>query len=113
MDIRFQRSVDRWAGIPACAALSLWHRGARSLFRRKATHPPKRILVILLSEMGATANSSATSAEVDRRERELDSIVAEYNNQRQANGAHVPQIAGTISSCRDSHDALRTQSATP
>ena len=53
MDIRFQRSVDRWAGIPACAALSLWHRGARSLFRRKATHPPKRILVILLSEMGS------------------------------------------------------------
>ncbi len=53
MDIRFQRMVDRWVGIPACAALSLWHRGVRSIFRNSETLPPKSILVILLSEMGS------------------------------------------------------------
>ncbi|MEY4841723.1 MAG: hypothetical protein RJA12_447, partial [Planctomycetota bacterium] len=29
MDVRFQKFVDRWAGIPVCAALSLWHFGAQ------------------------------------------------------------------------------------
>ena len=53
MDIRFQRMVDRWVGIPACAALSIWHYGVGFIFRRAETTAPKRILVILLSEMGS------------------------------------------------------------
>lgn len=36
-----------------CAALSLWHRGARLLAFGTAAPPPRRILVILLSEMGS------------------------------------------------------------
>lgn len=53
MDIRFQRMVDRWVGIPACAALSIWHYCVGFIFRRAETNAPKRILVILLSEMGS------------------------------------------------------------
>lgn len=45
--------VDRWVGIPACAVLSLWHSGSSLIFRRSEKFQPKRILVILLSEMGS------------------------------------------------------------
>jgi ADP-heptose:LPS heptosyltransferase len=50
MNIKLQRSLDRFAGVPLCALFSLVHR-----FRRPAplTEPPRRILVILLSEMGS------------------------------------------------------------
>jgi len=50
MNIQFQRTVDRWLGIPICALLSLLDRlrGARTLAAE-----PRRILVILLSEMGS------------------------------------------------------------
>ncbi len=50
MNVAFQRAVDRYAGIPICAALSLFDR-----FRpkRDAVFPPRKILVILLSEMGS------------------------------------------------------------
>lgn len=45
------------------------------------------------AKLGAAFDTAELSAEVDRRERELDSLVAEYNTQRQPNGAAVPQIA--------------------
>lgn len=50
MNIKFQRAVDRYAGVPICALLSLLDR-----LRPNAsiTTPPRRILVILLSEMGS------------------------------------------------------------
>jgi len=50
MNIKFQRAVDRYLGVPICALLSLI-----DLFRGKVTvtAPPRRILVILLSEMGS------------------------------------------------------------
>jgi len=50
LNIKIQRAVDRYAGVPICALLSLL-----DLFRSKATGvtPPRRILVILLSEMGS------------------------------------------------------------
>jgi len=50
MNIGFQRAVDRFVGVPACAALSLLDR-----LRPAAAvpQPPRRILVILLSEMGS------------------------------------------------------------
>jgi ADP-heptose:LPS heptosyltransferase len=53
MDVRFQKFVDRWAGIPVCAALSLWHFGAQLVKGRFPSPPPRRILVVLLSEMGS------------------------------------------------------------
>ncbi len=50
MNVRFQRKVDLLLGVPACALLSLLNRfrGTRVL-----ASPPRRILVILLSEMGS------------------------------------------------------------
>ncbi|MBG6076957.1 glycosyltransferase family 9 protein [Polaromonas sp. CG_9.11] len=54
MNIDLQRFIDRWAGIPLCAAVS----GIDALRRRwrpaPATHQaPRAIVVILLSEMGS------------------------------------------------------------
>jgi ADP-heptose:LPS heptosyltransferase len=51
MDIRFQRAVDRYLGVAICALFSLvdFLRGGSKV----PTAPPKKILVILLSEMGS------------------------------------------------------------
>jgi len=50
MNIKFQRAVDRFIGVPICAFLSLIDR----LFgKRPVAGEPRRILVILLSEMGS------------------------------------------------------------
>ncbi|MQY51502.1 glycosyltransferase family 9 protein [Rhodocyclus tenuis] len=50
MNIKFQRAVDRLAGVPICAFLSLLD----ALFGKKVgALVPRRILVILLSEMGS------------------------------------------------------------
>ncbi len=50
MNIKFQRAVDHYLGVPICALLSLFDK-----FRGKPVlvSPPRRILVILLSEMGS------------------------------------------------------------
>ncbi len=50
MNIWIQRALDRYLGVPVCALLSLGRRRGRT-----APHngPPRRILVILLSEMGS------------------------------------------------------------
>ena len=50
MNVGFQRAVDRYVGVPVCAALSLLHRLSP---RPVVAKPPRRILVILLSEMGS------------------------------------------------------------
>ena len=50
MNINFQRAVDRYAGVPICALLSLMN---RVLPKKTGRTPPKNILVILLSEMGS------------------------------------------------------------
>ena len=58
MNLDLQRFIDRWAGIPLCAAVS----GLEALRRRlrpapapaaAAPPPPRAIVVILLSEMGS------------------------------------------------------------
>jgi ADP-heptose:LPS heptosyltransferase len=54
LNIDFQRAVDRIAGVPICALLSLTERFRNFLFGSRApATPPKRILIILLSEMGS------------------------------------------------------------
>ena len=54
MDIRFQRAVDKYAGVPLCALFTAWDWCIRKLgLRRKRPETPQRILVILLSEMGS------------------------------------------------------------
>ena len=50
MNITFQRALDRYAGVPLCALFSLLHRLSRPV---PPSGPPRRILVILLSEMGS------------------------------------------------------------
>jgi len=50
MDINFQRKIDRFVGVPVCALFSMVERLRRS---RPVAAPPKRILVLLLSEMGS------------------------------------------------------------
>lgn len=50
MKLQFQRAVDRYLGVPLCALLSLANRLRRTAPR---DGPPRRILVILLSEMGS------------------------------------------------------------
>jgi hypothetical protein len=50
MNIQFQRAVDRYAGVPICALLSLVN---RVVSNEPDGTPPKNILVILLSEMGS------------------------------------------------------------
>ena len=54
MNIDFQRWIDRWVGIPLCAAVSAVDGVARA-FRPKdaSSAPPRAIVVILLSEMGS------------------------------------------------------------
>jgi len=53
VNIDLQRFVDRWAGIPLCALVSLQSR-ISSFFRPKqAVQAPRAIVVILLSEMGS------------------------------------------------------------
>lgn len=54
MNIDFQRAVDRIAGVPICALLSGFERCRRFLFGSSTlAAPPKKILIILLSEMGS------------------------------------------------------------
>lgn len=50
MNINLQRKIDRVAGTFICRVLSLLHRIAK---KRIVSSPPRRILVILLSEMGS------------------------------------------------------------
>ena len=50
MNINFQRAVDRYVGVPICALFSLVN---RVVSNEPDGAPPKKILVILLSEMGS------------------------------------------------------------
>lgn len=62
MKIQTQRAIDRWVGVPLCATLSFADR-IRRLFTgpepaAATAVPPRRILVILLSEMGSLVLAS-------------------------------------------------------
>jgi ADP-heptose:LPS heptosyltransferase len=54
VNINLQRFIDRWAGIPLCAAVSAVDALMRRIRPAPATdRPPRAIVVILLSEMGS------------------------------------------------------------
>jgi ADP-heptose:LPS heptosyltransferase len=53
MNVTTMRFVDRWAGTPVCAILTLWRR-ITAPFRSKPPEAPQRILVVKLAEQGAT-----------------------------------------------------------
>ncbi len=63
MKIQTQRAIDRWVGVPLCAMLSGFDRLRRAILRRPdppaaEAGEPRRILVILLSEMGSLVLAS-------------------------------------------------------
>jgi ADP-heptose:LPS heptosyltransferase len=52
MNINVQRWIDRWVGIPLCAAVSVLD-AMLSPFKTKTDAAPRAIVIILLSEMGS------------------------------------------------------------
>ena len=52
MNINVQRWIDRWAGIPLCAAVSVLDAVTRP-FKTQTDAAPRAIVIILLSEMGS------------------------------------------------------------
>ena len=67
MNIDFQRAVDRLAGVPICAALSLYERLKSAFVPAAKVTQPRRILIVLLSEMGSLVLAQPMFAELKRR----------------------------------------------
>ncbi|BCK86464.1 ADP-heptose--LPS heptosyltransferase 2 [Sideroxyarcus emersonii] len=67
MNIKFQRAVDHWAGMPICGMFSLFERVRRLFSGRPATVQPRRILIVLLSEMGSLVLAQPMFADLRRR----------------------------------------------
>lgn len=64
MNIRFLRLVDRWMGVPLCRLLSMIpERGAR----KGEAGRPRRILFVMLSEMGSLVLAEPMFRELKRR----------------------------------------------
>ena len=54
MNIKLQRAIDRYLGVPLCAFASLLERlRAWRAVPQRPVSPPRRVVVILLSEMGS------------------------------------------------------------
>ncbi|CAN7527153.1 glycosyltransferase family 9 protein [Polaromonas sp. LjRoot131] len=66
MNINLQRWIDRWAGIPLCAAVSAVDAVARR-FRKNSDAAPRAIVVILLSEMGSLVLAHEMFARLKQR----------------------------------------------
>jgi ADP-heptose:LPS heptosyltransferase len=64
LDISFQRAVDRYVGVPICALFSLID-GLLPTARPRV--PPRRILIILLSEMGSLVLAHAMFARLKQK----------------------------------------------
>jgi len=64
VDISFQRAVDRYVGVPICALFSLID---GLLPRPRPSGPPRRILIILLSEMGSLVLAHAMFARLRKK----------------------------------------------
>lgn len=67
MNINFQRAVDRLAGVPICAGLSLFETLRVFFLGEVKAPPPQRILIVLLSEMGSLVLAQPMFAELQRR----------------------------------------------
>jgi ADP-heptose:LPS heptosyltransferase len=80
MNLEVQRAVDRYVGVPLCALLSLANR-----FRREVARdgPPRRILVILLSEMGSLVLAQPMFARLSSRYPEASIHVLLFAGNRQ------------------------------
>ncbi len=65
MKLSVQRAIDRWVGQALCWVLSRWDALVRRPVR-VAADPPRRLLVILLSEMGSVVLAQAMFDELQR-----------------------------------------------
>lgn len=83
MNIKFQRAVDRLAGVPICALLSLLERLRNIFGAARPPAPPRRILVILLSEMGSLVLAQPMFAELKRRYPEASLHILMFGKNRE------------------------------
>lgn len=67
MNINFQRAVDRLAGVPICAGLSLLEKLRMIFVGEASARQPRHILIVLLSEMGSLVLAQPMFAELKRR----------------------------------------------
>lgn len=67
MNLRVQRFIDRFVGVPICAALSLLERIRPSRVDRVRPKESRRVVVILLSEMGSLVLAHAMFDRLRRR----------------------------------------------
>jgi ADP-heptose:LPS heptosyltransferase len=67
VNINLQRWIDRWAGIPLCAAVSAVDAVARRFRKDKTDQAPRAIVVILLSEMGSLVLAHEMFAQLKQR----------------------------------------------
>jgi ADP-heptose:LPS heptosyltransferase len=67
LNIQFQRTVDRIAGVPICALFSFIERVRRAFAGEPCAGEPERILVVLLSEMGSLVLAQPMFARIRRR----------------------------------------------
>lgn len=65
MDVASMRKADRWLGVPACFALTLW-RGLTSRPPRGVAQP-RRILFVKLAEQGSTVLAAGAMRDAIRR----------------------------------------------
>ncbi len=67
MNIQFQRAVDRIAGVPICALFSFVERLRRAFVGEGPAGTPRRVLIILLSEMGSLVLAQPMFARLAQR----------------------------------------------
>ncbi len=83
MNINFQRAVDRWVGVPICAALSLFEKLRQRLAGEEQAAQPRRILIVLLSEMGSLVLAQPMFAELKRRYPEAELYMLMFAKNRE------------------------------
>lgn len=88
MNIHLQRAIDRYVGVPLCAAASLV---TRLLGRRAVQRPLRSIVVILLSEMGSLVLAQPMFALLRARYPDASVYVMLFGKNRQ-----ILDLMGTV-----------------
>lgn len=83
MNIQFQRIVDRYAGVPICALFSFIERLRRFAGAAPRAAEPKRILIILLSEMGSLVLAQPMFARIRQRYPEASLHILMFGKNRE------------------------------
>jgi ADP-heptose:LPS heptosyltransferase len=83
LNIQFQRIVDRYAGVPICALFSFVERAHRFVVGAPRATEPKRILIILLSEMGSLVLAQPMFARLKERYPEASLHILMFGKNRE------------------------------